>query len=310
MDPLIERAIRAKRESKYVDFKEAFDPSLSHDWCEIVKDVVAMANSGGGAIVFGVDDGGKPSAFDIQPILALDPALITDKLVRYTGVQFSEFEILEATRYSSVVALQRVLPVDIPLIFTSPGTYEYAPGKQKTAFARGTIYFRHGAKSEPATREDIRAVIERNLEAVRKSWINGVRKVVEAPRGHQVHVLAPEVVPSTSPHATPIRLVDDPAAPAYYRLTPDVSHPYRQKELIAEVNRRLPREVQLKQFDMHVVRKAHEIDSNETFCHHPKFSSPQYSQAFINWLVDRFMQNKRFFEEAREQFARMRRTAS
>jgi len=41
---LLERAKTAKRESKYVGFKEKFDIYSSQDWCEIIKDIVAMYN--------------------------------------------------------------------------------------------------------------------------------------------------------------------------------------------------------------------------------------------------------------------------
>ena len=37
----------------------SFDPAATQDWCEVVKDIVAMANSGGGYVVFGVNDDGN-----------------------------------------------------------------------------------------------------------------------------------------------------------------------------------------------------------------------------------------------------------
>jgi len=48
MPDLIQKALTAKRESKSVEFKETFDPTSPGDWCEVVKDIVAIANSGGG----------------------------------------------------------------------------------------------------------------------------------------------------------------------------------------------------------------------------------------------------------------------
>ena len=47
---LIEKAKAAKRESKYIEFKVSFDIDSTQDWCEIIKDIVAIANSGGGII--------------------------------------------------------------------------------------------------------------------------------------------------------------------------------------------------------------------------------------------------------------------
>lgn len=286
MEDTVKRALKAKRESKHIEFKSSFDPSSAQDWCELVKDIVAIANSGGGTILFGVDNGGRPCGFDVEPVLIVDSATITDKLARYTSVQISDFEMVEAEKLGHRLAILDISPLDIPVVFTNPGTYAISGGKQQTAFSRGTIYFRHGAKSEPASREDLRAVVEHNIEAVRQAWVKGVRKVVEAPRGYGVHVLPPDGVPSTARHGTPIRLVNDPSAPAYFRLTPDVSHPFRQKDVISEVNKHILADAKINQFDMRAIRALHCIDKNTAYSHHPKFSTPQYSQAFVDWLLE------------------------
>ena len=60
----LETAIDLKAESSSVDYKSCFDISSSADWLEVVKDVVAMANSGGGVVIFGVTDDGNMSTFD------------------------------------------------------------------------------------------------------------------------------------------------------------------------------------------------------------------------------------------------------
>lgn len=303
MEDLIQRALQAKRESKHIEFKSAFDPSSAQDWCELIKDIVAIVNTGGGVIIFGVDNFGNPCGFDVQPVLQIDMATITDKVAKYTTVQLSEFEILQKEKVGTAVALLLISPIDIPLVFSSPGTYTLPTGKQQTAFSRGAVYFRHGAKSEPANRDDLRVMIEKNLEGFRRSWIKGVRKVVQAPRGHVVQVLPPEVVSSHSPLATPIRLVDDPSAPAYFKLTPDISHPYRQKDVITQVNQALTGEAKINQFDLRAARALHGTDKNETFSYRPRFSSQQYSQAFIDWLILQYRANSNFFLQARSGFA-------
>jgi predicted HTH transcriptional regulator len=88
----------ARRESKRVDFKERLDLSKAEDWCEIIKDIAAMANSGGGSILFGIKDDGTPSGWDPSNVLATDPAHIVDKIAKYTGEQFSDFEIVATRR--------------------------------------------------------------------------------------------------------------------------------------------------------------------------------------------------------------------
>jgi hypothetical protein len=70
---------------------------------------------------------------------------------------------------------------EAPLVFRQLGIYE-KDGKRKTAFARGAgaVYFRHGAKSEPATTEDLRNVIGRRVEDIRNSRLGGIMKLVTA----------------------------------------------------------------------------------------------------------------------------------
>jgi hypothetical protein len=53
-------------------------------------------------------------------------------------------------------------------------------GKQPFARGAGAVYFRHGAKSEPATTEDLRNVIGRRVEDIRNSRLGGIMKLVTA----------------------------------------------------------------------------------------------------------------------------------
>lgn len=296
-----ERAAAAKRESKSVDFKEQFGPESAGEWCELVKDFAALANSGGGILIVGLCDNGMPSCADVQPVLDLDPAAITDKLFRYTGEHYSGFAIHEARRDGAKLAVIAVEAVEVPIVFTKPGTYAIAGGKQKTAFSQGTIYVRHGAKSEPATSTDLRALIEARLEAAREAWLVNVRKVVEAPADAQVAVYR-SVSSDASGGPTRIQLTTDPNAPVFGRLEPDQSHPYRQKELIREVNRRLPGKTSINAYDLRCARSAHAIDEKTApeFCHSPKFGSMQYSDAFVDWLVEQYRRDKAFFTQARK----------
>jgi len=180
---IIAKALTVKRESKYIEFKQSFDPNLPGAWCELIKDLVAIANSGGGIIVFGLDSLGVPTGASIDAITSIDPADIANKVSRYTGLVDFEFEIRRLTKKGQNLVAFVVQPVSVPLVFKNPGTYDIGSGKQRTAFGVGTVYFRHGAKSEPGKSEDIRRVIERQLELIRHSWLKGVRKIVQAPKG-------------------------------------------------------------------------------------------------------------------------------
>lgn len=300
-DKMLEKAKNAKRESKYVEFKEKFDSDSSQDWCKIIKGIVAMANSGGGIILVGVRNNGTLSGFNVMSVLSLDPAKLTDKIAKYTGEQFSEFEIEEIDKDGHKVAVLQIYSVSVPMIFIQPGTYDVGGGRQKTAFGRGTVYFRHGAKSEPGNSNDLRKVVERELEGIRKSWLSSIRKVVKAPSGYRVQMLPPQVIESTLPTATSIRIVDDPNAPAYQKIDPDRTHPYRQKEVIGLVNEKLGGRKTINAYDVLCVRKIYKIDKTKPqYYYKSKFASPQYSDACVDWLVNCYEEDNLFFDKARE----------
>ena len=103
MSKLIEQALGARRESKRVEFKEKFS-SDKRGWCELLKDVFALSNSGGGIILFGVDNTGTPTGVVQTGILNLDPADFTNKVQSYTSHNFSDFEIFEAKKDGVEVA--------------------------------------------------------------------------------------------------------------------------------------------------------------------------------------------------------------
>mgnify|MGYP001390755095 CR=1 FL=1 len=117
-----------------LDFKAEFNSRDPHDWCEFVKDFVAMANSGDGRIVFGVNDDGSPAAAELTDIDSVDPAVIVDKVTRYTGQSFAAFSLEKSTRGGMPVVLVEIAPTCVPIVFTAQGTYDIGAGKQKSAF--------------------------------------------------------------------------------------------------------------------------------------------------------------------------------
>lgn len=231
-----------------------------------------------------------------------DEAAVTDRIHKYTGVQFDGFTMSEEKKQGHRLAAILVEGVSIPIVFTKPGTYAVGPKKQKTAFSAGTVYFRHGAKSEPGNTNDLRKVVERQLESIRQSWLKGVRKVVKAPPGSQVYTFPSgvDVRESASSDARAIRIVDDPDAPAYRKLDYDLTHPFRQKEAVAEINRGLRGRTTVNSFDIQCINRVYETWDKDNLCHCPKFSTPQYSREYVAWVISQYEQDNEFFDKTRE----------
>jgi len=300
---LLERAQHAKRESKYLDFKSEFDVSSAEAWCSLIKDIVAFANSGGGIIVFGVSDDGESVESDTSEILKCDIADITNRIAKYTGFQFSDIEIVEVGRGSMMHPAFLISRTEAPIVFTKPGTYDIGGGKQKTAFAQGTVYFRHGAKSEPGNRDDLVQWRDSELTRLRKTWLGGIRKVVKAPPGHTISVV-PTGSTGVSDQAIPATISTDPAAPKFVPRNAEEIWPYRQKDLIKEVNKSLGKGIRMNPYDVQCIKREFDIMNS-----HPEFaykshhlSSPQYSSAFVAWIVRQVQADSDFFRKARDRY--------
>jgi hypothetical protein len=313
-------------ESASVDFKASFDPESKQEWCELIKDIIAMTNSGGGSIVVGVADDGSLSGSDIRGLLAVDPADVTNRIYGYTDQHFAAFEIAEQFRFGQSVAVIKIGASRIPIVFTSHGGYGI-PGGQKAAFVKGSVYFRHGAKSEPGTTDDLRLALERELERVKGFWLDGIGKVMAAPDGSTVQIVQKDVTFRDTPEATTVRLTKDedaatlsvgdvtlrdiPGATAI-RLTTDENaptlsvmqadklYPYRQKELVQRLAERLDGRATVSGHDLQCVRKVFAVDGNPTFSYEAQHSPRKYTDAFVVWLVEQHAADPSFFQKARE----------
>ena len=252
---------------------------------ELVRDIAAMANSGGGVIV-------------LDGITGVDEELLHEELGRYAEPEFEAFEVQPLTRNGRpATAIVVEGARNAPVVFTRTGRVG-----EHVLFVRGGLYFRHGAQSEAATGDDVRDFIRRQLEATRAQWLANIRQVMHAPDGAEVAVVE-TAERDEEGRPTLIRLTTDPHAPLYGQVDPDRSHPYRQKEVIREVNARLGEE-RVNAFDVLSVRRVHAIteETRPEFVHVPKFGSPQYSDAFVDWLVAEREGDPRFFAKAKESY--------
>lgn len=285
-----------------------------------------MANSGGGCIVVGVTDDGAISESDVNPLLAVDPADMTNRIHSYTDLHFSAFEIIKGIRSGQVVAVINIHAARIPIVFTAHGGYA-AVGGQKAAFVKGSVYFRHGAKSEPGTTDDLRLSIERELELVKGFWLDGIGKVMAAPAGSTVQIVQHDYTLLDSPDATPVRLTTEDGSPTFaienvtlrdtagataIRLTNDANaptlsvmqadklYPYRQKELVKRLAERLEGRVTVSGHDLQCVRRMHQVDDDPMLSYAAQHSPRKYTEAFVDWLVEQLSADPLFFQKARD----------
>jgi len=287
------------QETATLDLKREFDPASAGQWWELIKDIVAMANSGGGRIIVGLDDDGIPSDFSPEKILAIDPADFVNKINACTGVHFAGVCTHLEPHAETSVAVLVIGAAPFPLIFGKPGNYQHSDGKQKCAFNPGTLYVRHGAKSEPATSDDIRDILDRHVKRDRDAFLANVRQVVEAPAGSVVSVM-PVVASPSDLSARPVRLVSDPTAAPAVMLDPNDTHRSRQKELLATVNAHFAGRAKLTTNDIVAIRLIYKTDEDRSLCYLPNFGSRLYSDAFAQWIITHIDNDPSFLNTVRQ----------
>jgi hypothetical protein len=217
-------------------------------------------------------------------------------------------------------------PSDIPIVFTAHGGYA-TPGGQKAAFVKGSVYFRHGAKSEPGTTDDLRQALERKLAQVKGFWLDGIGKIMAAPAGSDVQIVqraitlrepddampvrlttdgeAPTVGTSSvalrdAPDAVPIRLTNDENAPTLSVMQADKLYPYRLKELVKRLAERTGGQTAIGTHDLQCVRRVHKIDDDPMFTYQAQHSPRKYAEAFVDWLLSKYAEDSNFFKQARD----------
>jgi hypothetical protein len=310
MDPRVTKCLAAKRESRAVEFKEQFIPTDAKQSLEVLKDIVAIANSGGGALAVGINNAGEASGTDVSAVLSFDHAKYCDLIRKYTLQNYCAFDVVEAEKDEQRVAVFLINPPDAPLVFEKPGTYPVGNNRQQNAFGQGTVYFRHGAKSETGTSEDLRKFMEQRMREMQDQLMKGLRKVSVSPRGSHLEVVtAKGIITTGTPtgvgNALTVRITNNKHAQNAVLLDKSELFPYRQKDVLAKLKDRLTAQQMPNLYDLQAINRVHNIADEDRLSWKPQFSARQYSDAFVDWILAKAADDATFFQETRRRLHEM-----
>ena len=171
-------------ESTTADLKVMFDSVIPGAVLELIKDLVAFANSGGGTIRVGATETSQPGVPEAA-LDTLDGARISDQINKYVAPCRARVshEVTGNGDGRFVMDLSIEACDRYPLVFSKQGQYASTP-KPVMVFREGDIYVRHGAKSERATYEDIVAIIERAVASNRDEIFRRIDQLAHLPEGY------------------------------------------------------------------------------------------------------------------------------
>lgn len=193
-DPLSEEGCRSLigygEEDRLVDFKRSFDCCIGKSWIDLAIDCAAFANSEGGFIVFGVQDGTwEKVGIDREAASALrDTKKVIEKInrgdlrpritrvgTRVVGVEGMEFAVVHIPSSQ-----------DVTHIFESNLDWMPPGGKLVHGVVKGAIYVRKSASNQLMTSADFEELVRCRIERFRKKILDGVVRAVNVSSQEQV----------------------------------------------------------------------------------------------------------------------------
>lgn len=177
------------------------EPTLNLDDPEakltFVREVAAMANSGGGTIMVGVGADGTEvgeSGTLLSPLDSASLGHIVDQYVSPDRVKLSVERRGLADGGGVVVAVEVAPAVEPPIVLSKAGNFQRGEGKQHTVFPANAVFVRRNAKVRPARRDDYRRWTSDAVESATAQILERLAMVVEAPSGARIRVIAEEEV--------------------------------------------------------------------------------------------------------------------
>lgn len=181
---------RANTSSEFdlLDLKRDFDNSPKA-WLDLLRHVVAMANSGGGVLIFGIENDGTRAGLSRSLISEFDATKIANQLNRHASgarvrTTYTEFEY-----YNKLFGALFVHTSSRLVVFDK--TIQY-PGTNKTALRQGVLYVRRKSATEPATQSEINNAIDRVVARNLRAFIARIDHVAALPPSAQLIATAAE----------------------------------------------------------------------------------------------------------------------
>jgi hypothetical protein len=266
---------------------EQFDGRSERHWRALIRDILALANSGGGRICLAAPVGEEE---------------LLGNLKRYTDSSIADVRVLASSQVDGMAAVIVVGSAIFPLGFSQPDVHGAAADSAAPPRAAPGFYFRHGQRTEPATTADMRSFVERLLRRMRRRWLRGIRRVLARPVTFDEKAApkrtATERIRLERAVLQPVRIVADPNAPALQPQDVDQLYPWRQKDLLRELNDRLGRRA-LNSYDIQAVRRHHRLDERPEFVFNLPGAGRRYSPAVAEWMMEQYGRNPQFFQQAR-----------
>lgn len=144
---------------------------LKENWIEkgsLVKIILAMANSSGGIIIFGVKENDDGTYEPIGIDSFKDKAEISNQISKYISPNL-DYEILNYDYDTSDYSRVQNKKFQILYVHYTPERLPFVSLAETTSLEKDAIYVRRGTKCEKASSDELNNIIEKKISCIYKS---------------------------------------------------------------------------------------------------------------------------------------------
>lgn len=172
--------VEGRVETSNCDLKTAFDGS-NQAWVSLAKDIVAMSNSGGGVIVFGIDDYGQRIGLNQSLLDLMDPARINGQIEPKAPGARVNTSYYEFNFYRLRYGFLCIHSQDDLIIFEKEWGYNKPNGRHQTVIREGVLYARGVGETRPARQADVSLMVRRLIETGSRALLSKIEMVATLP---------------------------------------------------------------------------------------------------------------------------------
>jgi len=187
-------------ESSILDNKATFEHDSQKARLGLLRDVIAIANSGGGKIVIGNDEVSDIGVTK-EVAAAVDSSKVAEWLSNFASpapVDLSH-DIRQVGKEKYVVTLI-ISAAEFPLVASKRGIWKGADSKRdRPLFEVGDVLIRHSTRTEKANYEDLRRWIVRAKETERSAILDRLSTFIRLPEGADLLVVSQAGQPIDTP---------------------------------------------------------------------------------------------------------------
>ncbi|MEX2144269.1 MAG: hypothetical protein WD740_06715 [Anaerolineales bacterium] len=183
-------------ESRNEDLKIKIDIQVAAEKLELIKNIAAIANSGGGKIILGKNEKKSPG-ISVAETKQLDSARVADLVSKY--IKPSQVHVghtLKRVKKGRFLLTLNISRVTYPVVFSKQG---FDPIANRPVFRVGDVWTRHSSKTEPIEHEDLRLWIEAAKGSAINQMKDRLRIIAEAPEDADIKAVTRSGKPISSP---------------------------------------------------------------------------------------------------------------